>query len=110
VPPGQPAEGRLTWRISQRWGIDSGHLDALKLALNRLVRLRENYPDQFKFKIMGTTESFLVCDSGQRNTPDQTYAIVGIEAMPTPECGVSQVRDQAAGGRPRSGGKTGPTV
>jgi tetratricopeptide (TPR) repeat protein len=80
---GNQQEGRLTWRISQRWGIDSGHLDALKLALNRLVRLRENYPDQFKFKIMGTTESFLVCDSGQGNTPDQTYAIVGIEALPT---------------------------
>ncbi|MEB3291490.1 MAG: hypothetical protein VKI82_16360 [Leptolyngbya sp.] len=80
---GDPQEGRLVWRISQRWNIDGGQLAALKTALNRLLPLREHYPDRFKFKIMGSAESFLVCDSGPDAGPDRTYAIVSLKALPT---------------------------
>ncbi|NER78341.1 MAG: tetratricopeptide repeat protein, partial [Leptolyngbya sp. SIO1D8] len=37
--------------------------------------LKQNYPDYFSFKILGTDEQFLVCD--------RTYAIVGLQALPS---------------------------
>jgi tetratricopeptide (TPR) repeat protein len=80
---GDHKEGRLTWRISQRWGTELDHMAALKAALNKLVKLRENYPDQFRFKIMGTTESFLVCDSGKADPAHPTYAIIGLQSLET---------------------------
>jgi tetratricopeptide (TPR) repeat protein len=79
---GDQQDGRLTWRISQRWGTESTQLQQLKLALNQLLPLRENYPDRFKFRIMGTAESYLVCDSGGA-AADQTYAIVSLKSLPT---------------------------
>jgi tetratricopeptide (TPR) repeat protein len=77
---GDHQDGRLTWRISQRWGTESTQLQLLKAALNQLLPLRENYPDRFKFRIMGTAESYLVCDSG---SAAETYAIVSLKALPT---------------------------
>ncbi|QQE67011.1 hypothetical protein GFS31_37170 [Leptolyngbya sp. BL0902] len=80
---GDPQEGRLVWRISQRWNTDGGQLTSLKTALNQLLPLREHYPDRFKFKIMGSAESFLVCDSGPDGDPNHTYAVVSLKALPT---------------------------
>lgn len=80
---GDQQEGRLLWRISQRWNTDGGHLTNLKAALNQLLPLREHYPDRFKFKIMGSAESYLVCDSGSEGGPGNTYAIVSLKALPT---------------------------
>ncbi|WP_052050963.1 tetratricopeptide repeat protein [Leptolyngbya sp. KIOST-1] len=84
---GDQHDGRLAWRISQRWGTESSQLQLLKTALNQLLPLRENYPDRFKFRIMGTAESYLVCDSGSgasgENTAEHTYAIVSLKALPT---------------------------
>ncbi|MFH7245690.1 MAG: hypothetical protein ACHWZW_22900 [Spirulina sp.] len=80
---GDGLEGRLVWRISQRWNTDGGHLAALKAALNQLLPLREHYPDRFKFKIMGSAESYLVCDSGPDAPPEATYAIVSLKSLPT---------------------------
>lgn len=80
---GDPQEGRLVWRISQRWNADGGQITSLKAALNQLLPLREHYPNRFKFKIMGSAESFLVCDSGPDGGPDNTYAIVSLKALPT---------------------------
>ncbi|MGB3311124.1 MAG: tetratricopeptide repeat protein [Nodosilinea sp.] len=84
---GDQQDGRLAWRISQRWGTESSQLLLLKAALNQLLPLRENYPDRFKFRIMGTAESYLVCDSGSsappENTTGHTYAIVSLKALPT---------------------------
>ncbi|MBW4462837.1 MAG: tetratricopeptide repeat protein [Nodosilinea sp. WJT8-NPBG4] len=82
---GDQHDGRLAWRISQRWGTESSQLQLLKASLNQLLPLRENYPDRFKFRIMGTAESYLVCDSGS-STPAEmghTYAIVSLKALPT---------------------------
>ncbi|MBE9110508.1 tetratricopeptide repeat protein [Nodosilinea sp. LEGE 07298] len=80
---GDQHDGRLAWRISQRWGTESSQLQLLKAALNQLLPLRENYPDRFKFRIMGTAESYLVCDSGSSAPPENTYAIVSLKALPT---------------------------
>jgi tetratricopeptide (TPR) repeat protein len=80
---GDVLEGRLVWRISQRWNTDGGHLSTLKTALNQLLPLREHYPDRFKFKIMGSAESYLVCDSGSDAPSEATYAIVSLKALPT---------------------------
>ncbi|WP_017302496.1 tetratricopeptide repeat protein [Nodosilinea nodulosa] len=80
---GDQHDGRLAWRISQRWGTESSQLQLLKAALNQLLPLRENYPDRFKFRIMGTAESYLVCDSGSGAPPENTYAIVSLKALPT---------------------------
>ncbi|PSR17206.1 hypothetical protein C8255_13845 [filamentous cyanobacterium CCP3] len=80
---GDQHDGRLAWRISQRWGTESSQLQLLKAALNQLLPLRENYPDRFKFRIMGTAESYLVCDSGSSAPPEHTYAIVSLKALPT---------------------------
>ena len=80
---GDQHDGRLAWRISQRWGTESSQLQLLKAALNQLLPLRENYPDRFKFRIMGTAESYLVCDSGSGAPPEHTYAIVSLKALPT---------------------------
>ncbi|PZO38242.1 MAG: hypothetical protein DCF17_14870 [Shackletoniella antarctica] len=84
---GDQHDGRLAWRISQRWGTESSQLQLLKTSLNQLLSLRQNYPDRFKFRIMGTAESYLVCDSGTdappENTMGHTYAIVSLKALPT---------------------------
>ena len=88
---GDQQDGRLTWRISQRWGTESAQLQQLKLALNQLLPLRENYPDRFKFRIMGTAESYLVCDSGAAAAADQTYAIVSLKALPTESAAIPQL-------------------
>jgi tetratricopeptide (TPR) repeat protein len=81
---GDQHDGRLAWRISQRWGTESSQLQLLKASLNQLLPLRENYPDRFKFRIMGTAESYLVCDSGGSAPSDtSTYAVVSLKALPT---------------------------
>jgi tetratricopeptide (TPR) repeat protein len=80
---GDQQEGRLVWRISQRWDTESSHLATLKAALNQLLPLREHYPDRFKFKIMGSAESYLVCDGGADGGGEATYAIVSLRSLPT---------------------------
>ncbi|HTL90002.1 MAG TPA: tetratricopeptide repeat protein [Leptolyngbya sp.] len=47
----------------------------LKKILNQLTQLKRNYPTQFRFKILGTSENFLVCDS--------TYSILGLHPVVT---------------------------
>lgn len=42
--------------------------------LNQLTELKKHYPDQFRFKVLGTDEYFLVCD--------RTYAILGTDSLP----------------------------
>lgn len=88
---GDQQDGRLAWQISQRWGTESSQLQLLKTALNQLLPLRESYPDRFKFRIMGTAESYLVCDSGSTAAADQTYAIVSLKALPTQSAAIPEL-------------------
>lgn len=46
---------------------------ALKPILSQLAHLKRNYPAQFRFKVLGTTENFLVCDSA--------FSILGIQSI-----------------------------
>ncbi|MGF1569638.1 MAG: tetratricopeptide repeat protein [Nodosilinea sp.] len=80
---GDQRQGRLASRLSQRWGSESTQLAGLKAALSQLLPLRESYADRFKFKIMGTAESYLVCDSGPEGSPEDTYAIISLKSWPT---------------------------
>ncbi|MEM8545661.1 MAG: tetratricopeptide repeat protein [Cyanobacteria bacterium P01_H01_bin.119] len=72
---GDRSEGRLLAPISQRWKVEPTQKQRLKAALNRLLPLRQAFPDRFKFKILGTSENFLVCD--------RRFAILGMEPMIT---------------------------
>ncbi|HEY9881091.1 MAG TPA: tetratricopeptide repeat protein [Leptolyngbyaceae cyanobacterium] len=72
---GDRQEGRLVRAITLRWGTESTHLKTLKAALNQLMPLRQSYPDRFRFKVLGTDESFLVCD--------RTLAILGLQPLQT---------------------------
>ncbi|MBD0267313.1 MAG: tetratricopeptide repeat protein [Cyanobacteria bacterium Co-bin8] len=72
---GNRQEGRLVRAISLRWGTESAQIKTLKAALNRLMPLRQSYPDRFRFKILGSDESFLVCD--------RTLAILGLQGLQT---------------------------
>jgi tetratricopeptide (TPR) repeat protein len=80
---GDQVGGRLIWRISQRWSTESSQLTQLKSALNALLPLREHYPEQFRFKIIGTAENFLVCDNSTAAAPNNSFAILGVQSLAT---------------------------
>ncbi|HIK44187.1 MAG TPA: tetratricopeptide repeat protein [Leptolyngbyaceae cyanobacterium M65_K2018_010] len=80
---GNPQEGRLVSRLGQRWHLETLEMAELKAALRQLLPLRQRYPDRFKFKVMGTAESYLVCDSGSQGPPGQTYAILSLQTLST---------------------------
>lgn len=79
---GDRQEGRLARRINQRWGTESSQLTLLKAALNKLLPLREQFPDQFRFKIIGTDESFLVCGGTEADPAGTSFAILSLRALP----------------------------
>jgi tetratricopeptide (TPR) repeat protein len=72
--PGDRRDGRLLKTITQQWKLTTAQRQLLKSTLNQLLPLKQKYPDQFSFKILGTDEQFLVCD--------RAYAIVGLRALP----------------------------
>ncbi|MEM7062731.1 MAG: hypothetical protein AAF572_06165 [Cyanobacteria bacterium P01_B01_bin.77] len=72
---GEHREHPLLRNISQRWRENSTQHQQLKQALNQLLPLKQEYPDLFSFKILGTTENFAVCDA--------KCALVGMQALPT---------------------------
>ncbi|NJL50045.1 MAG: tetratricopeptide repeat protein, partial [Leptolyngbyaceae cyanobacterium SM2_5_2] len=88
---GDQQDGRLIGRISQRWHTEPTQMTLLKVALNQLLPLREQYPDRFKFKVMGTAESYLICDSGLDGHSADTYAIVSLQNLPTQSVAVPGV-------------------
>jgi len=77
---GDGREGRLARRINQRWGTESSQFSQLKAALGQLLPLRESFPDQFKFKIIGTDESFLVSEPLSPDVHD-AFAILSLKPL-----------------------------
>ncbi|MEO0456749.1 MAG: tetratricopeptide repeat protein [Cyanobacteria bacterium P01_A01_bin.114] len=67
--------GQLLRSIYQRWGKDTQQRQQLKTALQQLLPLKQDYPDQFRFKVLGTQENFLVCD--------RTFAVLGVQSLAT---------------------------
>ncbi len=63
----------------------------LATTLNQLTQLKREYPNQFRFKVLGTDENFLVCD--------RAYAILGVHPVATTSAAFPEV---AIGVRTRS--------
>lgn len=61
---------RLLNGILQRWSTEARNTK-LKTTLHQFLQLKQAYPDNFQFKILGTAENFLVCD--------RTFAVLGTD-------------------------------
>ncbi len=72
--PGDRHQGRLLKSIAQQWRLTTAQRRLLKATLNLLLPLKQQYPDRFSFKILGTKEQFILCD--------QQYAILGLQSLP----------------------------
>lgn len=72
--------------IHRRRVIDPSEKGFLYDTLNQLMLLKKQYPEQFRFKVLGTDENFLVCD--------RSFAILGAQSIAT----ASAVFPQAAVG------------
>jgi len=73
--PGDRHQGHLLKSIAQPWRLTTTQRRLLKSTLHRLLPLKQQYPDRFSFKILGTKEQFILCD--------QQYAILGLQSLPT---------------------------
>ncbi|MGI0486618.1 tetratricopeptide repeat protein [Pantanalinema rosaneae CENA516] len=61
--------------IDRRRAIDPAEKGFLYTTLNQLTQLKKQYPDRFRFKVLGTDENFLVCD--------RSFAILGSQSVAT---------------------------
>jgi tetratricopeptide (TPR) repeat protein len=61
---------RLLSKMQRGWMSDAQTSSRLQASLRKLLALKQTYADRFQFKILGTTENFLVSD--------QSYALLGI--------------------------------
>jgi tetratricopeptide (TPR) repeat protein len=52
--------------------------DFLQAILSQFTQLKRSYPTQFRFKVLGTDENFLVCVS-----PREAYGILGVHPVAT---------------------------
>jgi Flp pilus assembly protein TadD/archaellum component FlaC len=66
-------QDRVPHFIHQRWSSNTTEKVFLQNALNQLAQLKKAYPGQFRFKVLGTNENFLVCD--------RSFAILGIHPI-----------------------------
>jgi tetratricopeptide (TPR) repeat protein len=62
---------------------DAATRKILAAILPQLTQLKRDYPNQFRFKVLGTGENFLVCD--------QAYAILGIHPVATSSAAFPEV-------------------
>lgn len=72
---GNTKDCHLPRPIDRRRAVNSTEKGFLYTTLNQLTELKKQYPDQFRFKVLGTPEHFLVCD--------RAYAILGTPAIST---------------------------
>ncbi|PZV09790.1 MAG: hypothetical protein DCF22_17950 [Leptolyngbya sp.] len=72
---GNTNDRHLSRPVDRRRAVNSTEKGFLYTTLNQLMALKKQYPDQFRFKVLGTHEHFLVCD--------RAYAILGIPAIAT---------------------------
>lgn len=72
---GNTSDRHLPRPIDRRRAVNSTEKGFLYATLNQLMELKKQYPDQFRFKVLGTHEHFLVCD--------RAYAILGTQSIAT---------------------------
>jgi tetratricopeptide (TPR) repeat protein len=63
-------QDRLINKLQQGWMSTLAQRSQLQETLQKLLHLKRLYPERFQFKILGTSENFLVSD--------QTFAVLGI--------------------------------
>ncbi|HEY9695751.1 MAG TPA: tetratricopeptide repeat protein [Trichocoleus sp.] len=63
------SEERLIGKVKRGWMNQLGQTE-LQKTLHQLLQLKRSYPDHFQFKVLGTTENFLISD--------HTFAVLGI--------------------------------
>lgn len=51
--------------------------------LRQLIPLRQAYGDRLQFRVIGTAEQYLVCDSGPQGYPHRTYAVLSLQTLNT---------------------------
>lgn len=61
---------RFLRSINQRWSIQPRQQE-LQRTLKLLLKLKQAYPNHFEFRILGTSENFLICD--------RTFAVLGTD-------------------------------
>jgi tetratricopeptide (TPR) repeat protein len=61
---------RLIKKMQRGWMSNLARQDSMQETLHNLLHLKHTYPQQFQFKILGTSENFLVAD--------RTFAVLGI--------------------------------
>ena len=83
---GDMSQGHTARSIDRRRALDPMKKSFLHKTLNQLTQLKREYPAQFRFKVLGTDEHFLVCD--------RSYAVLGAQSVAT----ASAVFPQAAVG------------
>ncbi len=83
---GDTSQHHVSRSIDRRRLIDPTEKGFLYETLNQLTQLKRQYPNQFRFKVLGTSENFLVCD--------RSFAILGAQSVAT----ASVVFPQAAVG------------
>lgn len=69
--------------------------------LRQLLPLRQTYGDRLQFKVIGTVERYLVCDSGPQGYPHRTYAILSLETLNTLSAAVPGVEAKLQTGHPQ---------
>jgi Flp pilus assembly protein TadD len=70
---GHTNDYHLPRSIDRRRNLNPIERGFLHETLNQLTQLKRQYPNQFRFKVLGTDENFLVCD--------RTYAIMGAQSI-----------------------------
>ena len=83
---GDMSQGHTSRSIDRRRVIEPTQKGFLHKLLHQLTQLKRQYPTQFRFKVLGTDEHFLVCD--------RSYAVLGAQSVAT----ASAVFPQAAVG------------
>lgn len=83
---GDMSQGHTPRSIDRRRSLDPTKKGFLHKTLHQLTQLKRQYPAQFRFKVLGTDENFLVCD--------RSYAVLGAQSVAT----ASAVFPQAAVG------------
>lgn len=63
-------EERWLSKMQRGWMTDFSQRSLLQETLHKLLQLKRRYPDRFQFKILGTSENFLVSD--------ESFAVLGI--------------------------------
>ncbi len=69
--------------IHDRTATKSVEKGFLQTILSQLTRLKHQYPSQFRFKVLGTDENFLVCFSDGTNDISHAYGILGVHSVAT---------------------------